>query len=217
MDWELSLPVWDYLVLDQSTPLICWWRSLSDHICSMIDGNRVCFLLALWWYYFPYILKRCIGITHFISIRARFLSSYWNLIRLLLTIRFLNIRFIQRLLIDWSFLAYLILQILVLIIWVILNSGVVICMILFHNVFKQLLYGIWTFGIQVLCFFHLLHLKVHFLYKAWELILIGLFVGIKLENSLLQNVQKTVETVIVCFLLLTGGKPWVYGHVGCLL
>jgi hypothetical protein len=42
--------------------------------------------------------------------------------------------------------------------------------------------------------------------KAGEFVLISFLVGVKLEDSFLQNVQKAVDAMIVSFLLLAGGK-----------
>jgi hypothetical protein len=135
--------------------LTCRRSTFSNHICSMINCNWICFLFTFRRRnYFTNILYSDIWISIFLTIRTRFLSSYWNLICFLFTIWFILNWLINWLLFNWSFFVDLILYILMIIMRIILCSGVMLSMILFHKIFEQLLYCIRTFWIQILWFFH---------------------------------------------------------------
>lgn len=187
MDWKLALLyICHIFSLNQSASLARQWGSLSYHVCAMVYRHWVWLLFAFWWnLIFSNVLHLFSWASLLASIRARFLSSYWNLVSFLFSIRLIQTRSIQRLFIDWSFFVNLVFQVFIFIDGIIFDSCVSVCMVLFDNIIKKLLDGVWAFGIEVFGFFHLFHLEVHFLDKAREFVLISFFICIKLEDSFL--------------------------------
>ncbi len=185
MDWKLALLyICHIFSLNHSASLARQWGSLSYHVCAMVYRHWVWLLSAFWCNHFSNVLHLFTWASLLASIRTRFLSSYRNLVSFLFSIIWLiQTRSIQRLFIDWSFFVNLVFQ--VFIDRIILDSCVSVCMVLFDNIIEKLLNGVWAFGIEVFGFFHLFHLKVHFLDKACEFVLISFFICIKLEDSLL--------------------------------
>ncbi len=183
MDWKLALLyVCHIFSLNQSASLACHWVSLSDHVCAMLYCHWVWLLFAFGWKHFSNVLHLFAGAFLLASIRTRFLSSYWNLVSFLFSIR---TRSVERLVIDWSFFVNLVFQVFIFIDRIIFDSCVLVCVVFFDDVIKKLLNGVWAFGIEVFGFFHLFHLEVHFLNKAREFVLISFVFCIKLEDAFL--------------------------------
>lgn len=198
-------------ILYKLTAWTCWWGSFTDHVGGILDCHWIIFFLTFWGDYLSNIFH-CRGwVPCFLFLRTGFLSSYRNLIR------FSSVRNFSSVWIsNWSFVMssfFLAMLFMIIVgIGIDLYSCIVISLIFLNEIIIKLLKGIWAFGIQIFGFFHLPHLKVHLLYKTCEFVLISFFISIEFENPLLQNIEETIEAVIVCFLLLSGGKARINWH-----
>ncbi len=212
VNWRIYLfSTRNIFCLNQPAPLARWWGPFSDNISSKFYGHWIRLLLAFRWNNFAHLLHLSAWIP-LNSIWTRLLCSYWNLVSFLFTDRLINIQTIQWFLINNTFLLDLIFEIFFLIYGIILYCSIAVWMILLHEIFKQLLYSIWAFWVKILGFLHLSDLEVNFLNQAGKFVLISLLICIKFENSFLQNVQQTVDAMVVCFLLLAGRKSWINRH-----
>ena len=158
MKSELFL-LWNvWFILYHSTSMSRWGSSFTYNVWRILDCHWVVFLFTFWWYNFSYILQRCHWIFISLFLGTWFLCSYRDLIIFLLLLDISIMRISNRFLVHMSFFLCPFIN------WIIFDMGVefysciAIGMILFDEVFKELLKSIWTFGIQVLGFFHLSHL-----------------------------------------------------------
>ena len=70
-----------------------------------------------------------------------------------------------------------------------------------------------TLGVKILTFLHFLHLVMKSGHYWYEFLLFRLLSHIKLDDSLLEDVKKGVDAVIIGLLLETSRKSWIYWHL----
>jgi len=86
-----------------------------------------------------------------------------------------------------------------------------IFMVDLHDLY-QLVNCLGCLGFEVFAVFHGSELLVHFEDKGDEPILVGFLVFVELEDSLLQDEEEGVDTLVVDFLLGSSRKARVDGH-----
>lgn len=145
-------------IMGKPTSMICRWRSDSYWISTIFNGRNIVFLFAFWWYDLANIIRKLIEAFYFCLTRFWLLNSNGNLISLLFPFKpiclvcFIKLFFSCRFLWNDSIFKTIFDD------RIVLHCGILLCVILLDKILEQFLNCIGAFWVQILWFFHLLHL-----------------------------------------------------------